>query len=131
MVPEGGTHKRGRIVSAHLSPRDDADLISWVEELRQAGLLARAVRTGLRLLMYVERTPGARAIWARGLIWQALEDGLVGPVAQGHAHAVRPGGEAQLAPAPLPPPAAPATELGAAGRGNRVEQNLDRALDSF
>lgn len=128
-----------RVISCQLSPVEDADLLPWVEELLATGQLSRAIRQGLRLLLYVEQTPGARAVWQRGLIMQALEEGLLGPQARGHAAPAGRGAASPEAPAPgtaagwaapgragAPPGPAPAPPGPPA-----AEANLDRALGSF
>jgi len=68
--------RRRRLVSAQLTDRDDQDLLPWVDELVQTGLLSIAVREGLRLVRELDRDSESRALWRSGLLARAIQSGV-------------------------------------------------------
>lgn len=103
-------------MSAYLSARD-ADLLPWVDELARDGLLAEAVKAGLRIARALWGCPGGPEYLRRGVLSDAFLAGLLSPDSISHR---RPD-------SPITPLMYPDTEVRSEPY-SRLDEYLDRAL---
>lgn len=113
--------RRRRLAGAHLSDRD-ADLLEWVDELTREGLLAQAVKAGLRIARELCCQPAGLDYLRRGILSDAFVAGLLaaGPTTDA--------GAAEAIEHVLPAEAEQPSEGELDSPADRLAEMLDRAL---